>query len=180
MIAPASEYAHALREVAGSMDVFAGHVSTLEHLHRELGGDPEVAKFFADPTVPSDRKTHAIDAAYGEKLHPHVRGILHTFFRNQQFELLEEIVDAAHALLRSESGSSAVLIESAVALSDRERSAVERKLTKCIGRSIDVTYDVDIRCIGGLRVLVNTAREWDGTVRGKFERLRRHIMERTA
>jgi F-type H+-transporting ATPase subunit delta len=84
------------------------------------------------------------------------------------------VIAAYTRLLRLELERSHAVIESAVALDDATRSAVEFDLQKKHAGGLTVEYKVTPELLGGLRVKVGSD-VWDGTVKGRLERLRERI-----
>lgn len=84
------------------------------------------------------------------------------------------VLAAYSRLVRLELERSHAVIESAVALDDSTRSAVEFDLQKKYDGRLTVEYRQNPALLGGLRVRVGSD-VWDGTVRGRLERLRERI-----
>ncbi len=84
------------------------------------------------------------------------------------------VLAAYSRLVRLELERSHAVIESAVALDDTTRSAVEFDLQKKYDGRLTVEYRQNPALLGGLRVRVGSD-VWDGTVRGRLERLRERI-----
>ena len=86
----------------------------------------------------------------------------------------EGILHAYQRLLRLELERSHAVVESAVALEDSARSTVEADLQKKYDGALTVEYQVNPELLGGLRVRVG-CDVWDGSVKGRLERLKERI-----
>ena len=86
----------------------------------------------------------------------------------------EGILHAYQRLLRLELERSHAVVESAVALEDSARTTVEADLQKKYDGALTVEYQVNPELLGGLRVRVG-CDVWDGSVKGRLERLRDRI-----
>lgn len=84
------------------------------------------------------------------------------------------VLSAYSRLVRLELERSHAIIESAVVLDDSTRSAVEFDLQKKYDGRLTVEYRQKPELLGGLKVRVGSD-VWDGTVRGRLERLRERI-----
>ncbi len=84
------------------------------------------------------------------------------------------VLAAYTRLVRLEIERSHAVIESAVPLEDETRSAVEFDLQKKHEGGLTVEYKVTPELLGGLRIRVGND-VWDGSVKGRLERLRERI-----
>ncbi len=84
------------------------------------------------------------------------------------------MIAAYGRLVRLELEKSHAVVESAIALNDDTRSAVEFDLQKKYDGKLTVEYQVQPELIGGMRVRVGSD-VWDGSVKGRLERLRERI-----
>jgi len=66
-------------------------------------------------------------------------------------------------------------IESATELTAEEKEHIERALGTQIGKFIRAHYSVDPNLLGGVRARV-ASKEYDATVRGGFEQMRRRLL----
>jgi F-type H+-transporting ATPase subunit delta len=65
-------------------------------------------------------------------------------------------------------------IASAQELSGEQKQEIERTLAVKLGKSIRANYQTDPTLIGGIRARV-AAREYDASVKGKLESMRRRL-----
>lgn len=180
MNATATQYVVALRSAAGTDTAFDECVVRLTRVHAELESDETVARFLQDPAVPVHRAWSALRAAYEGDADTLAFRFLRTVLANGHFRTLGAIIERARETAERLPGTVSVTIESAVTLSNAQRKAIDAALAKQLHRPISTTFVVHPEHIAGFRVIVDGARQWDGTVRGTLERLQRHITLRTA
>ncbi|MCB1232893.1 MAG: F0F1 ATP synthase subunit delta [Verrucomicrobiae bacterium] len=84
------------------------------------------------------------------------------------------MIAAYGRLVRLELEKHHAIVESAVTLADETRSTVEFDLQKKYDGKLTVEYKVNPALIGGMRVRVGSD-VWDGSVKGRLERLKERI-----
>jgi len=79
----------------------------------------------------------------------------------------EKIIKEAERILRKKDGIRAVVFESA-----RPLGAAQQKSLNVFSRSGDViSYRTDPRLIAGIRILIDDEKEFDGSLKGKLDKL---------
>ncbi|MCB1065859.1 MAG: F0F1 ATP synthase subunit delta [Verrucomicrobiae bacterium] len=102
-----------------------------------------------------------------------VRKVVASLKKNESRGFLG-VLSAYARLVRIEIQRSHATIESAVALDEATRGPVEADLQKKHGGGLTVEYKVTPELLGGLRIQVGND-VWDGSVKGRLERLRDRI-----
>ncbi len=170
-------YAEALMSVANK----AGNAETVGE---ELSGlqaqlfktTPNLAKFLTSPVISKRQKEPAIVAAFASCSEP-VRNLLGVLNQNNRMAQLPAIAAVYQKLLDTAAGRVAVLVRSAVALSDEQRTTLETTLTTTLGKTPVLTLRVDADLLGGLVVQVGD-RVYDSSVRTRLQTLRNTLMDR--
>src|SRR5688572_14158635 len=80
------------------------------------------------------------------------------------------ILEHFKRLVKLEQDRRAAKIESAVALTPEQQSAVSSRLEKLYGRGLNIAYDVNPALVGGLRVRVGSD-VYDGSVAARLRSL---------
>jgi len=79
----------------------------------------------------------------------------------------DKIIKEAERILRKEDGTRSVVFESA-----RPLGVARQKSLAIFSRSGDaVSYRTDSRLIAGVRILIDDEREFDGSLKGKLDKL---------
>ena len=78
-------------------------------------------------------------------------------------------------LLDTERGVVQAVATTAAPLTKDETAALEQKVAKMTGRTVDLRVEVDESLIGGLTVRVGDTL-YDASVRGRLERLRERLV----
>jgi F-type H+-transporting ATPase subunit delta len=80
------------------------------------------------------------------------------------------IMEILKRLVKLEQDRRSAKIESAVALTPEQQSAVSSRLEKMYGRGLNLTYEVNQALVGGLRVRVGSD-VYDGSVAARLKQL---------
>ena len=89
--------------------------------------------------------------------------------------MLPEMERAFEQLLLQQQGIVQAEVSSARALSGGERAAIEAALAQQLGRKLDTRYRTDPELVGGFVARVGD-QVFDGSLRGRLQRLRQHLL----
>lgn len=171
-------YAQALLGVVADGKAEAGN------LRRELG---ELGGLIADsiplrlalasPAVSTSNKQAVLEAvAYRLGLSRVMRNFLAVAARRGRAAHIPGIAAAFERLWREHQGLRHAEIISARPLGGDERAAIERALAAATDGQIEPEYKVDAALIGGFTARVG-GTVYDGSLRGRLDRLRRELLE---
>ncbi|MDA8204320.1 MAG: ATP synthase F1 subunit delta, partial [Chloroflexi bacterium] len=104
-----------------------------------------------------------------------VLNLIGLLMQRRRIELLPLLASEFQRLVDRRNGVTTATVTSATALSDDERRAVEQRLVQMTGGPVRVTTEVDPAIIGGIVVRIGD-RQFDGSVRGRLERLRSRLV----
>ncbi len=128
-----------------------------------------------DPTIEITTKLSLLDSVLPDDAPETLRNFLGVLLTNNDFGLIDEIVQALSRVMSEEAGGPLkAVITSAVALTDEERESIEKKLVESFGANLEFTYEVDPDILGGLIVQVGD-KLIDDSVRGRLNALRQKI-----
>jgi F-type H+-transporting ATPase subunit delta len=128
-----------------------------------------------DPTIEITTKLSLLDSVLPDDAPETLRNFLGVLFTNNDFGLIDEIVQALGRVMSEEAGGPLkAFITSAVALTDEERESIEKKLVESFGANLEFSYEVDPDILGGLIVRVGD-KLIDDSVRGRLNALRQKI-----
>lgn len=170
----ARRYARALFLAAlerGQLEAVAADVAALG----EAFADPAAAAWLADPRVEERAKGAAL-GRIGERSHLLLRGLFEVLARRRRHAVLAGLPLAFRDVLDAHQGLLRGVIESARALGDDDRARLEAAFAARTGQSVVLEARVDPTLLGGARVTL-AGRRYDGSARGRLERLRARLAE---
>jgi F-type H+-transporting ATPase subunit delta len=171
-----STYARAFADV-----VFDGHLdpqATLREV-RSLAdltaGNDQLRAVWETPAIPAEQKRGLLDAiAARQKISRPVRNFVAVLIDHRRVNFLGPIVSQFEEELNRRLGFAEAEITSARELSASERRALEAQVEKLTGKKVIARYAQDKGILGGAIVRVGSTI-YDGSVKGKLERIREAI-----
>lgn len=138
-------------------------------------GSPELREFFANPAIPAAQKVAFLDnlnARLG-MMKP-LRNLIAVLIDNGRIGQVAEVSAAYRSLLQQRMGIKPAEIVTARELSQQERDALIAEIGKLAGARIDPSFKQDPSILGGTVVRIGST-VYDGSVRGRLERLREQL-----
>jgi len=165
----ARPYAEALDRSVDGADALA-LIPQLQAL-AAVAGNPDMAQLADNPKVTAPQVLGVITAVANTPLDAKVSNLLRTVVENGRLAALPEIAAQFNALVKSRSGTSDAVIESAFPIDAAQLSQVVAALEKRFGRKLNVSVVVDPELIGGIRAVVGD-EVLDTSVRARLEKMR--------
>lgn len=178
-IALARIYANAILELAESQSAADGLRDELLELGKYLETHPEVAEFFASPTVDTSERRDFIEKSFRGRVSELLADSLQVINRKDRLGLLEVIVEQyrqAHAELR---GCVDVLVRSAVTLDDTQRVEIRKAALQYSGKKPELVEMVDPDMLGGLIIQIGDLK-FDDSVATRLHQMSTSLAERGA
>jgi F-type H+-transporting ATPase subunit delta len=176
----AARYARAFADVVGQIgeNETGGATAVEKQLNGFLAAwdeSPELREVFGDPSVPVTQKVAVIDAMK-PKLHlaPHVRNFLAVLIEHDRITAVHEIVAEYHKELQERLGIHQAEIVTARELNSEDKAALVEKIGTLVHGKVDATFTLDKSILGGVVVKIGST-VYDGSVAGRFERLREEL-----
>jgi F-type H+-transporting ATPase subunit delta len=178
MAAFVSRYAQAFADVvtAAKLDTaaidaqFTDFLSTWE-------GSPELRTFFENPAIPAVQKVDVLDKLNAKlKLMKELRNLIAVLISNDRIGQVSEVAQAFRRLLQEQLGIRPAEIVTARELDSKERAALVAEIAKLAGSKIEASFTLDKAILGGTVVRIGST-VYDGSVRGRLERLRTVLSE---
>jgi len=127
------------------------------------------------PSIPAEQKRGVLDAIVArEKISRPVRNFIAVLIDHHRINFLHSIVKQFEQELNQRMGFSEAEIISARELSEPERRTLETQVEKLTSRKVRARYAQDRAILGGAVVRVGSTI-YDGSVRGRLERIRQAI-----
>jgi len=154
-----------------------GRLGEIEEGYRELLAEveavPDLVRFLEHPLVPVASKVETIDCAFQE-IPSELRGLLHLLIRNRRTDHLGLVFEEFLAARAREEGVTRVGVVAARGLDAEERARLSERVTRALGRRVELDERVDPDLLGGVRIEIGD-RVVDATLLAKLEGLKAHL-----
>lgn len=169
----AANYAGALLELAKRAKDPEGWGVMLGDVVEAVSQDPTLQRFLQSPKVSEGEKTAILAKALQKRFPPFMVKFLQMLVRNRRQMLIGPIAVEYNRMVDELEGRVHADVTVARPLSDAERDALAKQLTRSMGQGKRVTPVVRVypRIMGGIIVRIGD-RVADGSVRTKLGRLR--------
>jgi F-type H+-transporting ATPase subunit delta len=168
----ARRYADALFGLAverGALDDWSAQLQRVA----DIVQDPVAQRALTRPAGGLDAKRSAIAALAGP-LSREVLALVGIMLERKRIELFPALAEAFSDQLRQHRGIELADVTTAVELGDGERGLVADRISRQLGKQVELRTAVDPDIIGGVVVRVGD-QLFDASVRGKLESLRRRL-----
>ena len=175
----AVRYARALAEVVTTpgcdLEPRAA-VAQLNAFHSLVHSSEELQHVLHSPAVPASRKRAVIQVLCGQlAVHAFVRNILWVLSDHHRIGALKDVEESFEAVVDEKLGMVKAEIATAAPLAPDLRDRLSSALTQTTGRTVRCEYADQPELLGGVQVKIGS-KIFDGSVRGRLERLRRQLM----
>jgi F-type H+-transporting ATPase subunit delta len=173
----ATRYARAFADVVSSAKLDA---AALDRQFRDfLGtwdGSKELRDLFINPAVPAAQKVAVLDKLNVKMgLEQELRNLIAVLINNDRIGGVHEVAEAWRVEMQERMGIRQAEIVTARELSAKEQAELLDGVGKLAGSRIDPTFKLDPSIIGGTMVRIGST-VWDGSIRGRLERLKETLI----
>jgi F-type H+-transporting ATPase subunit delta len=177
MAAYVSHYARAFADVvvAARLDAAAIDRQLIDFL-ATWDGSQQLRDVFENPAIPADQKVAVLDKMNAKLgMLRELRNFIAVIVKNGRIASVHTIVDAYHTELQERQGIRQAEIVTARVLGEQERNALLASVGQLAGSRIQATFKQDSSIMGGTVVRIGST-VYDGSVRGRLERLREELI----
>lgn len=175
--------AFASRYAAAFLDVVMAAKLDTKAIDRQLtdflstwDGSSDLRTFFVNPAIPAAQKVAFLDKLNAKLgLQKELRNLIAVLIDNGRIAGVSEVVESYRQQLREKLGISTAEIVTARELSTEERTKLLEEITKLAGGKVDPRFRLDKSILGGTVVRIGST-VYDGSVRGRLERLKEELI----
>jgi F-type H+-transporting ATPase subunit delta len=132
----------------------------------------ELREVFVNPAIPATQKISILDKLNAKLgMQRELRNLIAVLIQNDRIGSVAEVAAAYRSLLQERMGIKPAEIVTARELGEEEREALLAEVGRLANAKIDATFRLDKSILGGTVVRIGST-EYDGSVRGRLERLR--------
>jgi len=176
MASYASRYAQAFADV-----LFETHLNA-QDVQRQLGDfgaawheSRPMREFFLDPSFPVDQKVAFLDKLNARlRMAQQTRNFIAVLIRNDRIAGFDDVVNEFRREINRRLGISEAKVTSARRLDEQERGQLQQQIAALTGGQVEAQFTEDPSLIGGAVVQVGST-VYDGSVRGRLERMREQL-----
>jgi F-type H+-transporting ATPase subunit delta len=172
-----ARYAHAFLDVATSAKLDTAAIAgQFNDFIATWDGSPELREFFVNPAIPTVQKVEFLDTLNAKLgLQKELRNLLAVLIDNDRIGHVSEVAEAYHRLLQQQLGIRQAEIVTARELDQPERDALIVEVGKLAGARVEASFKLDAAILGGTVVRIGST-VYDGSVRGRLERLKEELV----
>ena len=173
----ASRYARAFADVVASAKLDAAALDRqFQDFVATWDGSKELRELFVNPAIPAAQKVAILDKLNARMgLQKELRNLLAVLIDHDRIGEVHEVAEAWRTEMQERLGIRQAEIVTARELSAQEREELLSGVGKLAGARIEPTYKLDPGIIGGTVVRIGST-VWDGSVRGRLERLKEALI----
>jgi F-type H+-transporting ATPase subunit delta len=169
----ARRYAEAVFEIAERDGTVERWLTQLTDL-AEAVNRPDVVRRLEDPHVPLEARAAALHNVAGVDMLPQMANLLGLVLRRRRLDTLPQIAREFKRLYNRRAGVVEATATSALELNQAEIAALTTRVEQMTGKKVELTTAVDPSILGGIQVRIGDTL-YDGSVRGRLERLRSRL-----
>jgi len=176
MASVTSTYARAFADVVLDRHLDATKVlAEAKSMAALLESSKELQEVWEAPSIPAEQKRALLDAIVSrQKISRETRNFLAVLIDKRRIHFLQPMVKQFEQELNQRLGFADAEISSARELNPTERKTLEAQIEKLTGKKVRATYVRDESLLGGAVIKVGSTI-YDGSVKGKLERIREQL-----
>lgn len=167
----ATRYAKAFMKSAIEKDKLEKAKSDILLIQDVLQNSSELRSFLKSPLIKKEVKTSALLEVFKGKVDELTISLLQLISEKGREELLLSITKSFVDLYNKHMGITEVHIVTSLALDEKQKSSLQKKLETETGKKVSLHTSVDERLIGGLQVRIDDT-VIDGSVKYKLNQLK--------
>jgi F-type H+-transporting ATPase subunit delta len=173
----ARRYASALFEMSKRANTLNVVRTDLNSIAVAIDQVPALRALLNQPLIVQAKKKAAIKSLFEGKVHPLLLSFMYLLVDKRRIETLVHINTEFDRLVRDHLNVALATATSAVPLTAKETKELTTSLEARTGKKIELKTETDPALLGGILVRIGDT-VYDGSVRGKLDRLREHLLRK--
>jgi F-type H+-transporting ATPase subunit delta len=171
----AKRYALALFQIASEKQVLAEVEQELRTVKEVVKNNPELTVFLKSPKLSNEKKKELLNQAFGSAS-TYVRNTLMILVDRHREDQIAEVADEFINLANDAKGIAEAKVYSVQPLSAEQAEAISAAFAPQVGKqTLQIENIVDSNLLGGVKLRIGN-RIFDGSLRGKLDRLERKLL----
>ncbi|TMN21995.1 F0F1 ATP synthase subunit delta [Lentibacillus cibarius] len=173
-VAVARRYADALFQLGNEKGTTDQMAKEFEVLKTIFNNNEQMISFLKHPRVNNEKKKQFIDEVF-QSFSADVVNMLHLLRERHRYDVVPSIIDHFIHLVNDAKGIEEATVYSVRELSQTEKQRIEDTFAKRVDKqAIKLKTVVDPSVLGGIKLRIGNTI-YDGTLKGKLQRLERNI-----
>ncbi|MBO4636938.1 MAG: ATP synthase F1 subunit delta [Clostridiales bacterium] len=169
------EYASALMELAIAERLKDQMYESLVLVRDVFKETPEYEELLISPAVPSEERVELVKKAFEGSVHDYILSFLCVLTMKGHIKDFKEAFDSFEEMYLELSKRTEAVVTTAVELSTEQKYAMKAALEKRLGKTVDITFQINRKLIGGAVVEADGQR-LDGSLRHRLRDIK-EVME---
>lgn len=169
-------YAQALFEVALELDNLDQIRDELGFINETFKVNPEFYEVFRTPKINKEERKDIVTKVFGDKVSKEVLNFIKILIDKRRGSAVSSIYSEYVDMVDEQKGVVKAVVESAVELTDAERTTLTEKLAKVTGREVRLTCLVKPSVMGGLIVRIGD-KVIDGSVKNRLDIMKDNLAQ---
>jgi F-type H+-transporting ATPase subunit delta len=177
MSAFAARYARAFADVVLDTKLDPADVEQqLTDFAATFAASKDLREVLLNPSIPTAKRVSILDAVNSRiGCGPKVRNFLAVLISHERLAALTEVIEGFRLEMNRRLSISDAEVVTARLLQDQERAKLEREVAELAGTRVNAIFRQDKSLIGGAIVRIGSTI-YDGSVRGRLERLKERLV----
>jgi len=168
-------YALALYEIAEKNGKVEEYIKELKEILELIKTNEELISVVKHPEITTSQKKRVFKSIFKGKVDDYILGFLLILIEKDRILYLEEKINEMEKIHLERQNILVANVKSVIPLNEDEKSTLIGKLKKMYGKNIILKEKIDKSIIGGLYIRVGDD-VIDGTIKTKFEEIRRRVI----
>lgn len=171
----AKRYALALFQIASEREVLSQVEQELRVVKEVVENTPDLITFLKSPKLPNEKKKEILQQAF-TSVSPYVLNTIMLLVDRHRADQLTAVTDQFIALANDAKGIAQAKVYSVKPLSADQAEALSASFAPKVDKqALQIENIVDSNLLGGLKLRIGN-RIFDGSLRGKLDRLERKLL----
>ena len=170
-------YVLALLDIAAQQKKTEEIEGQLQYVDRLLKSNVEFMHILLHPKISRLRKKKLLDDLFGTRLSATVTRFLHLLVEKKREAVIAVLYEAFKHDADRMRGIVKARVNAAIDLSPEQQNTCKAALEKRLKSTVEVQFAVDAAILGGLQIFIGND-VLDGSIRGRLDKLQKHILER--
>lgn len=163
----AETYAEGLYSLAKEENLTESMLEQLKVLDQSFREEPAFLKLLAAPMLPKQERIGIIDESFRGRVQPYVLNFMKILTEKGYIHHFSECYRSFHKKYNEDHNILTVRAVTAAPLQEKQQRALQEKLEKITGKTVELSCRVDAALLGGVRLDYDGKRV-DGTIQNRL------------
>lgn len=172
------EYGRAMFELALEENKDTLYLEQLREMNKLFDENPDFINLLSSLTIPLSERLEVIDKVFDGKADEYICSFMKLITERGYAAQIPECIKVFERLYYEHHKITVAYVKSAVALTDKQKSALIKKLQSYSGKTVELVCTVQPKLIGGISVRID-GKLLEGSVKHKLDEIRSSLQRAT-